>query len=819
MAPPSGRSPEGRRPERGWPELPGRGTPGAGPPRSRLPRPAPADRGRPPWLDDDPYLDEPGHPAPPWDDDADEPDQRRRRRPPPAWDDADVPGRRRRPAPPWDDDDLDDLDALDDLDVPRRPSPRPRRDPQPPPRRRSRDDLPPWREALRRRARADSGGPPWREPDRRRAPQGAAGRPGAASARHSARAPRHSTGVLRRMSTGPRKIVRPATGNHHLRVVTVRFVLIAALVAALLKLVQVQGFEAEALAAKAAAQRSTEIDIPATRGSIVDRRGVQLAFSVESRMLAFQPRMVRRDIDKFNKDNPEDRISFDERTEEIAKGMRELIGERAGETAMLEKLRRDTNYVMLIDEVEPAVARELQTRFPEIIADYRAEREYPGGNLAANIVGVANWRMDDPDPKKHNLHGLAGLEILRDDELSGTPGRQVVDTEEGSESLVIPYTKRDLQPAVDGSDLELTIDADLQYFLQRELADYVVRAKAKGGSAVILDARTGEVYALANDRTFDPTAPRYDLDAMGNPAVSNPFEPGSVNKVVTALCAIEDGIAEPDDVHQVDGRREVADRTVKDAWPHGVLPFTTTGIFAKSSNVGTLMLAEQCGEDRFADLLKRLGLGQRTGVGLPGESPGRVPPRGQWSGSTFGNLPIGQGLSMTVLQMAAMYQAVANDGVRMPPRIVSARITPEGKRIPEPKAEGVRVVGEQTARTVRDMFRAIVQDGDGLNDGTGTTAALSGYQISGKTGTGQQIDPETGGYSDSLYWITFAGILPADDPRFVVGIMLDRPDYYGSAVEGHSAAPLFHDVASFVAQRYHIPLSKKASPVVTLVAE
>jgi cell division protein FtsI (penicillin-binding protein 3) len=684
----------------------------------------------------------------------------------------------------------------------------------------TRDELPPWREALRRKARAEAeAGVPWREPARDRyrepgrpVPHGASGRGprSGASARRATRAPRHSTGTVRRVSTGPRKIVRGATGNHHVRVVTVRFLLIAALVAAGLKLVQVQGFEAEALAAKAEEQRSTPIDIPATRGSIVDRKGTQLAFSVESRALAFRPRAVREVNNK---------AGFDEYTAEIARAMHEVIGERAAERAILAKLRADASYVMLIDEVEPADARELQARFPDVISEYRAMREYPGGSLASNIVGVANWRMENEDPKKHNLRGLSGLEGSRDGELSGKPGRQIVDTKEGSQSLVIPGTERDLEPATDGSDIELTIDADLQYFLQQALADYVARARARGGSAVILDAHTGEVYALANDKSFDPTAATFDLDEMGNPAVANPYEPGSVNKIVTALCAIEDGISEPDDVHQVAYTRQVADRTVKDAWEHPTLPFTTTGIFAKSSNVGTLMLAEQCGEDRFAELLEKLGLGQSTGVGLPGESDGKVPPRGQWSGSTFGNLPIGQGLSMTVLQMAAMYQTVANDGVRVPPRIVSARITPEGKRIPEPKPRGVRVVSEQTARTVRDMFRATVQDGDGLNDGTGTTAALTGYQISGKTGTGQQIDPETKGYSQTLYWITFAGILPADDPRFVVGIVLDRPDYYGGEIEGRSAAPLFHDVASYLAQRYVIPLSDKASPVVTLVAE
>ena len=694
----------------------------------------------------------------------------------------------------------------------------PRKAAPPPPKRpgRGRDDLPPWREALRRKA-ADRTPPPWLEPPAPRGaatPRGAGGRRGAASSHRSAPVPK-----VRKASTGPRKLVRKPTGNHHVRVVSVRFLLIAALVAAGVKLIQVQGFEAEALAAKAEQQRSTEIDIPATRGAIVDRNGVQLAFSVESRMLAFQPKIVREGIASYNKDHPKDRISFEDRTAEIARAIHEKLGDRAREADVLAKLRRNTSFVYLVDKVEPAAARHIQQLFPEIITEYRATREYPGHSLASNIVGIANWRTDDPDPKKHNLHGLAGLESVRDHELSGEPGRQVVDTAEGSQSVVIAGTERDLVPATDGSDVQLTIDADLQYHLQQSLAAYRVQSQAKNASAVVLDAHTGEVYAMANDKSFDPTKPQgLDLRTMGNPAVSTPYEPGSVNKIVTALCTIQNDISEPDDSHMVPDWISIADRTVHDAWSHPTMPFTTTGIFAKSSNVGTLMLAQQCGPDRFSKLLRDLGLGKRTGVGLPGESPGRVPPRGQWSGSTFGNLPIGQGLSMTVLQMAAMYQTIANDGVRVPPRIVQARVNPDGTRVREPRSKPVRVVDKQTARTVRDMLRAVVQDGDGLNNGTGPAAALTGYQISGKTGTAQQIGPN-GTYSQDLYWITFAGILPADDPRFVVGIMLDRPNYSGGPQESRSAAPLFHDIASYLAQRYNIPLSKTQSPVVPLVLD
>jgi cell division protein FtsI (penicillin-binding protein 3) len=265
-------------------------------------------------------------------------------------------------------------------------------------------------------------------------------------------------------------------------------------------------------------------------------------------------------------------------------------------------------------------------------------------------------------------------------------------------------------------------------------------------------------------------------------------------------------------VFAVPGSIKVADRTVNDAWNHGTEDYTLTGILAKSSNVGTIMAAREVGEDRFADMLARFGLGKRTGVGLPGESPGRVPARESWSGSTFGNLPIGQGLSVTALQMAGMYQAVANDGVRIPPRIVEASIGPDGVRTPAAAPEPVRVVSPETARALRTMLTAVTQDGGTADSrGTGHAAAIPGYEVAGKTGTAQQIDPTCGCYSASTYWITFAGMLPAQDPRYVVAIMLDAPQ------GGTSAAPLFHDIGSYLAQREKLPVNPDPEQAQTLV--
>ncbi|WP_116040925.1 peptidoglycan D,D-transpeptidase FtsI family protein [Amycolatopsis palatopharyngis] len=631
-----------------------------------------------------------------------------------------------------------------------------------------------------------------------------------------ARGGRSRAGTRRTYSARARRGGNPQVlGGNRNRFTVVRIMLVAVLAVAGLKLVQVQAIEAQALSAKAERQRTLEIDIPAQRGSIVDRNGVKLAFTVETRTLTVSLRAMRKTWDEYAKEHPEEGKNFRTRAAEVAKYIAQKVPDKTTEQDLLQRFHKDGPFTFLVDEVEPSVAKDITEKYPEIGMEKRAKREYPGGKVAANIVGVANWQMQDPDVSKHNLHGLAGLESMWDEALAGTPGQRLVDTAQGT-NVVIPGTERDLQAATPGSDVELTIDSDLQYVVQDKLADYVRKSRAKGGSAVVLDSKTGEVYALANDRTFNPN----DLDSLtpellNNKAVSTPFEPGSVNKIVTAAAAIEYGLTTPESALMVPDSKKVADHVVHDAWNHPTQKFTTTGIFAKSSNVGTLMLAEKIGEERFAEMLARFGLGKRTGVGLPGESPGSVPARENWYATTFGNLPIGQGLSMTVLQMAGMYQAIANDGLRVEPRIIRSKTSPDGKREPGPPPGTQQVVSPKTADTVKDMMRAVTQNEGGNDNGTAPAAALEGYQISGKTGTGQQVDPATKAYSDHLYNITFAGILPADDPRFVVGIWLDAPDT--TLPEGHSAAPLFHDIASYLSQRYQLPLSDAPSPVVPLI--
>ncbi|WP_328611424.1 penicillin-binding protein 2 [Amycolatopsis sp. NBC_00345] len=613
-----------------------------------------------------------------------------------------------------------------------------------------------------------------------------------------------------------RAVAKRGNGGHRSRFSAVRLLLVALMVVAGAKLVQVQWFEAPTLSAAAERQRTLTIDIPAQRGSIVDRNGAKLAFSVETRTLSVNLKALHKSMDDYAAKNPTKGRNFETEVTSAAKYIAAKVPNLITEQELLTLLHKPGSFTYLVNDVEPSAADDIVKKFAWIGVEKRAKREYPGDTLASNIVGMANWRLDDPDVSKHNLHGVVGLEQSRDNDLAGTPGREIVNTQNGNDNLYLPGTEHVLQAAIPGSDLELTIDSDLQYELQRQLGDYVAQSHAKGGQAVVMDSKTGEVYALADDKTFNPNdKSTFQDELLNDRAVTTPYEPGSVNKVVTATAAIDEGVATPTSTTSVPGQLQIADATVHDAWLHSTQTFTTAGIFAKSSNIGTLLLAQQVGPDRYSALLKKFGIGERTGLGLPGESPGYVPARNQWSATTFGNLPIGQGLSMTVVQMAGMYQAIANDGLRVQPRIVKAKKNPDGTLVPEPAPKTVQVVSPQTAKTVRDMLRAVVQNGKGGQGGTATTAALEGYQISGKTGTGQQVDPRTKAYSDHLYNITFAGILPADHPRFVVGIRLDAPDTTLPA--GHSAAPLFHTIASYLTQRYQIPLSDGPSPVVPLI--
>lgn len=591
------------------------------------------------------------------------------------------------------------------------------------------------------------------------------------------------------------------------RFAVMRGLLVTILALVLVKLLWVQTIGGTELAAQAEDQRQVEQVIPAMRGSITDFNGNPIAFTREARSLSIQPAVEETNAEERRELDPSE-PSWEDITDDIVSAMESKLGDEVSGTELRDKLTGDEEFTYLVRNIDVTVANEIVEEFPMIGAERVDLREYPGGALAANMVG-ATTQSDEG-----RLVGLQGLEASYDDVLNGEDGRRTYDT--ARDSTVIPGTMREVTEPEDGADVRLTLDADLQWYVQQSIQRAKDQSGSENASAVVLDAESGEVRAMANDDTFNPAVGigaelerGADLD---NPAITSPFEPGSVNKLITAAAAIETGVTDPDEVHTVPGSIDFDHVTVSDAWQHGPTPFTTTGIFGKSSNVGTLMLADRVGREAFSEYLHRFGLGQQTGIELYGESPGLLPPLESWQGGSFANLPIGQGLSMTTLQMAGMFQAIANDGMRVPPRLIDSTISPGGEVSETPPPEGVRVVSDETATTVRDMFRSVVQGAP--QAGTGTEAAVEGYQVSAKTGTAQQVDPACDCYSNSRFWITFTGIVPADDPKYVIAIMLDAPQRGVDGGGGQSAAPLFHDIASWAVNRDNLAPSAPAPELV-----
>jgi cell division protein FtsI (penicillin-binding protein 3) len=361
----------------------------------------------------------------------------------------------------------------------------------------------------------------------------------------------------------------------------------------------------------------------------------------------------------------------------------------------------------------------------------------------------------------------------------------------GSGGNPIPSGIDESSPATDGSTVNLTLDEDLQYVTEQRLEEACADGATARASAVVLDVKTGQVVSMGSCPGYDPgDYSSTDPDLLGNPIISSVFEPGSVMKAVTLSAALEEGVAEPDTVLSVNGHIEAGNRVVTDAHDHEPKKWTVTGILAKSSNVGTIMLAREVGDEKLEHYLRAFGLGSTTGIELPGESAGILEDSDDWSGVRAANVAIGQGISVTTLQMASIYQAIANDGVRVAPRIVDSVTRPDGRVSEAPSPEGTRVISKATAEKMAYMLEAVVGPG-----GTAPLGEIEGFRVAGKTGTAQRANPECGCYDGGGFVTTFVGFAPADDPQYVVAVDLERPT--SDAEGGQVAAPVFADILRY----------------------
>ncbi|MEP7019746.1 MAG: penicillin-binding protein 2 [Pseudonocardiales bacterium] len=548
------------------------------------------------------------------------------------------------------------------------------------------------------------------------------------------------------------------------------------------RLVQLQGLDQGNYASAATAQRVDTVTLHALRGQIVDRDGTPLAYTSQAQDITVDPK----------------RIPATQRAAYAAR-LAPLLSLSAAQ--IVKVLAKPGQYAVLAKALSPVDAKRVEDlRLEGIYTQATTQRQYPGRTTAANVIGTVH----------SDGTGAAGIEDQFNKVLAGSDGNLTYAVD--NLGNVNPSSRTVRNPPRNGGTVRLTIDQNLQYTAQRYLDAAVLASGARSAEMAILDARTGQVLTLASSGTFDSTNPNtIQPDVPINPPVMSAFEPGSVQKALTFSAAIEAGVITTKSVLSVPDHIFMGGVQVSDAWWHPEQRFTATGVIAQSSNVGTLKIAQRLGPKRWYAVEKRFGVGERTGIELPAESSGHLPPMDQWSASTFANLPFGQGQSMTVLQLASIYQAIANDGVRIPPRIVQSVTASDGSVKVTRQPIATTVVTPQTAHTVRTMLESVTQPG-----GTGVKAAIPGYRVAGKTGTAQQPDPAHGGaYSDTMNWDTFAGMVPADNPQFVVAIMVDNPAH--GLEGGDVAAPVFKEIASYELQHAHIAPTGSLSKHVPLL--
>ncbi len=543
------------------------------------------------------------------------------------------------------------------------------------------------------------------------------------------------------------------------------FVVLLGLV--LVRAAWVQGLDGGSLSSQAQSQQVEQIMVPGSRGAIIDRSGKQLAVSEDAATVFATPYQV-------------------EDPEAAARKLGALL--ETPENEILAVLADpDSGFAYLERKVDLTTAEKIeQLELAGIGMLPDSRRIYPQGELAAQVIGTVG--IDN--------QGLTGLEAAEEPLLHGTDGEREVVRDALGEEL-----ERSTTAAAEvGSDLRLTIDASIQAETERVLAGIGEAYQPEGATAIVLDPRSSEILAMANYPAFDPSDPAdADPDALTNMATGFTYEPGSTFKAFTVAGALEDGVVTPDTTFDLPPTLQVADRVIEESHDRGYVTLPVSEILAQSSNVGAvkvgMALNDQFGDPsyggRFDHWIKQFGFGQPTGIRFPGDEQGIMVAPDDYSGSTMGNLPIGQGLSVTPMQMAAAYSAIAGDGILRTPQLISEA---DGVEVaPDP---GEQVISPENAAKLREMLEGVLAPG-----GTAAEVEVPGYTLAGKTGTAQKV--VDGVYSDTDYVASFVGFAPAEQPELLVAVVVDSPrgDYYGGTV----AAPAFGELAAFALPYLGIP--------------
>ncbi len=521
------------------------------------------------------------------------------------------------------------------------------------------------------------------------------------------------------------------------------------------------GVRGDSLASAAASQQVTSVELPAERGAIVDRNGSPLAVSEPAADVSATPYLVKDPL-------------------RAAERLAPILGQTP--EALVQKLaQKHSGFAYLARNLPADQAAKVQRlKLTGIDTTPGHLRFYPRTFLASQLLGSVGT----------DGRGLAGLEYARNDVLRGSDGERRLVKDALGQSINV----RDPRPAKPGARLGLTIDAAIQDDVEKVLAQVGQAYSPKGATAIVMDPRTSQVLALANWPRVDANrpwaAPPY---ASQDRAVGATYEPGSTFKAITVAGALQDGTVRPDSRFDLAPQIQVADRTIGESHVRGYENLSTAQILAQSSNVGAITIGLKMGRSAFDKWVRRFGFGKPTGVDLPGEERGIVLPVNRYSGSSMGNLPIGQGIAVTPVQMAAAYSAIANGGVLRPPQVIRSV---GDTRVPAPK--GRRVISRRTAFELRTMLEGAFAPG-----GTASEVSIPGYKLAGKTGTANKIDPKTGEYSTSAYVASFIGFAPALHPKLLIAVMVDEP--HGAIYGGTVAAPAFGQIASFALPYLRIP--------------
>lgn len=548
--------------------------------------------------------------------------------------------------------------------------------------------------------------------------------------------------------------------------------LIAVLALEVRGIVKVQALDGPRLARQAQANRMrSPKELQPARGRIYDRDGELLASSIDLETVTANPRQVTRPA-------------------ELARALAPILG--TSRARLYRLLTVDSGYQYLARKASKRQADAIRRLGADsdiltgVGFEPESKRFYPGGALGAQVIGFLNFEGE----------AASGLESTCDEKLRGKKGYLNNELTGGGQPL--PKGRRLIKEAVNGTHLTLTMDRKIQFKAEQSLQRAIRKAKAKAGAAIVMDPRSGEIFAMASYPTFDLNK-YYDSkpEAQLNRAVSSAFEPGSTMKIVTAAAAIEEGLYEPSSVIHVPPSISVGGWPITDSHPHGHLDLTVAQVVAQSSNIGVSLMGQKMGKELLYEYISRFGLNRKAGVDIPGEGNGWVPAPEDWSASSIGNIPFGQGISATSLEMLKVMSIIANGGRDVRPRLVSGLITPAGKRVPVKSFVGEQIVSTETAARVADMMELAAS-----SQGTGSEAAVPDYRVAGKTGTAKKIREDGKGYDGGHYIASFAGFVPAQRPELAIIVVIDDPgtSIYGGVV----AAPAFRDIAQFSLRRLEI---------------